>query len=163
MILGKELMLINKSLLVAIGICSYLAVGVFAYYKGYTNASNEYKATLNQLQTSNLKAILNQERTYKDKENEIIKDYSEKMDLLKREYEKVLIVSNNLRDTFVPECLQHTDTSSTRVSEKTKPKSNVRCYTEADILRKVKESMAIGNECDQLAIRYNSLLEWCKQ
>jgi hypothetical protein len=23
--------------------------------------------------------------------------------------------------------------------------------------------MAIGNECDQLAIRYNSLLEWCKQ
>ena len=82
-------MLINKSLLVAIGICSYLAVGVFAYYKGYTNASNEYKATLNQLQTSNLKAILNQERTYKEKENEIIKDYSEKMDLLKQQYEKV--------------------------------------------------------------------------
>jgi hypothetical protein len=23
--------------------------------------------------------------------------------------------------------------------------------------------MAIGNECDQLAVRYNSLLEWCKQ
>ena len=156
-------MLINKSLLVAIGICSYLAVGVFAYYKGYTNASNEYKATLNQLQTSNLKAILNQERTYKEKENEIIKDYSEKMDLLKQQYEKVLIVSNNLRDTFVPECLQHTDTSSTRVSEETKPKSSVRCYTEADLLRKVKESMAIGNECDQLAVRYNSLLEWCKQ
>lgn len=163
MILGKELMLINKSLLAAIGICSYLVVGVFAYYKGYTNASNEYKATLNQLQTSNLKAILNQERTYKDKENEIIKDYSEKMDLLKREYEKVLIVSNNLRDTFVPECLQHTDTGSTRVSEKTRDKPTVKCYTETDLLRKVKESMAIGNECDQLAIRYNSLLEWCKQ
>ena len=144
-------MLINKSLLVAIGICSYLAVGVFAYYKGYTNASNEYKATLNQ------------ERTYKEKENEIIKDYSEKMDLLKQQYEKVLIVSNNLRDTFVPECLQHTDTGSTRVSKETKPKSNIKCYTETDLLRKVKESMAIGNECDQLAVRYNSLLEWCKQ
>ena len=156
-------MLINKSLLVAIGICSYLAVGVFAYYKGYTNASNEYKATLNQLQTSNLKAILNQERTYKEKENEIIKDYSEKMDLLKQQYEKVLIVSNNLRDTFVPECLQHTDTSSTRVPEKTRDKPNIKCYTETDLLRKVKESMAIGNECDRLAIRYNSLLEWCKQ
>ena len=140
-----------------------MVVGVFAYYKGYTNASNEYKATLNQLQTSNLKAILNQERTYKEKENEIIKDYSEKIDLLKREYEKVLIVSNNLRDTFVPECLQHTDTSSTRVSKETRDKPSVKCYTEADLLRKVKESMAIGNECDQLAVRYNSLLEWCKQ
>ena len=156
-------MLISKSLIFSIGICSYIAVGVFSYYKGYSTADSEYKATLNQLQTSNLKAILNQERTYKEKENEIIKSYSEKMDLLKQQYEKVLIVSNNLRDTFVPECLQHTDTGSTRVPQETKPKSNVRCYTETDILRKVKESMAIGNECDQLAIRYNSLLEWCKQ
>jgi len=156
-------MLFNKSLLVSIGICLYLAVGVFAYYRGYTNASDEYKATLNQLQTSNLKAILNQERLYKEKENGIIQDYSEKMDLLKQQYEKVLIVSNNLRDTFVPECLQHTDTSSTRVPKETRDKPSVKCYTEADLLRKVKESMAIGNECDQLAVRYNSLLEWCKQ
>lgn len=156
-------MLINKSLLISLGIISYIVVGVFAYYKGYTEASNEYKNRLTELQTNNLQAILNQERKYKDKENEIIKDYSEKMDLLKQEYEKMLIVSNNLRDTFVPECLQHTDTSSTRVPQETKPKSNTRCYTESDLLRKVKESVAIGNECDQLAIRYNSLLEWCKQ
>jgi len=156
-------MLISKPLIFSIGICSYIAVGVFSYYKGYSTADSEYKATLNQLQTSNLKAILNQERTYKEKENEIIKDYSEKMDLLKQQYEKVLIVSNNLRDTFVPDCLQHTDTSSTRVSKETRDKPSVKCYTEADILRKVKESMAIGNECDQLAVRYNSLLEWCKQ
>ena len=156
-------MLINKSLLISIGLVSYIVVGVFAYYKGYTEASNEYKNRLAELQTNNLQAILNQERKYKDKENEIIKDYSEKMDLLKHEYEKVLIVSNNLRDTYVPECLQHTDTSSTRVSKETKSKSNTRCYSESDLLRKVKESVAIGNECDQLAIRYNSLLEWCKQ
>ena len=156
-------MLFSKSLLVSIGVCSYLAVGVFAYYRGYTNASDEYRATLNQLQTSNLKAILNQERIYKEKENGIIQDYQDKIQLLKEEYDKVLIAGNTLSNTFVPDCLQHTDTSSTRVSKETKPKSSVRCYTEADILRKVKESMAIGNECDQLAIRYNSLLEWCKQ
>ena len=156
-------MLINKSLLISLGIISYIVIGVFAYYKGYTEASNEYKNRLTELQTNNLQAILNQERKYKDKENEIIKDYSEKMDLLKQEYEKMLIVSNNLRDTFVPECLQHTNTSSTRVPKETKSKSNTRCYTETDLLRKVKESVAIGNECDQLAIRYNSLLEWCKQ
>lgn len=157
-------MLINKPLLVAIGVCSYLAIGVFAYYKGYTNASTEYKATLNQLQTSNLKAILNQERIYKEKENEIIQDYQDKIQLLKEEYDKVLIVGNSLSNTFVPDdCLQHTNTSSSGVSRETKPKSNTRCYTETDLLRKVKESMAIGNECDQLAVRYNSLLEWCKQ
>ena len=59
-------MLISKSLIFSIGVCSYIAVGVFSYYKGYSTADSEYKATLNQLQTSNLKAILNQERIYKE-------------------------------------------------------------------------------------------------
>lgn len=163
MILGKELMLISKSLIFSIGICSYIAVGVFSYYKGYSTADSEYKATLNQLQTSNLKAILNQERLYKEKENGIIQDYQDKIQLLKKEYDKVLIAGNTLSNTFVPDCLQHTNTSSTRVSKETRDKPSVKCYTETDLLRKVKESMAIGNECDQLAIRYNSLLEWCKQ
>ena len=89
-------MLFSKSLLVSIGVCSYLAVGVFAYYRGYTNASDEYRATLNQLQTSNLKAILNQERIYKEKENAVIQDYQDKIQLLKEEYDKVLIAGNTL-------------------------------------------------------------------
>ena len=72
-------MLISKSLIFSIGVCSYIAVGVFSYYKGYSTADSEYKTTLNQLQTSNLKAILNQERLYKEKENGIIQDYQDKI------------------------------------------------------------------------------------
>ena len=32
------------------------------------------------------------------------------------------------------------------------------CYTRADISRKVAESLAVGAECDQLAIRYRALV-----
>ena len=33
------------------------------------------------------------------------------------------------------------------------------CYTRADISRKVAESLAVGAECDQLAIRYRALVK----
>ena len=33
------------------------------------------------------------------------------------------------------------------------------CYTRADISRKVAESLAVGAECDQLAIRYKALVK----
>ena len=33
------------------------------------------------------------------------------------------------------------------------------CYTRADIQRKVAESLAVGAECDQLAIRYKALVK----
>lgn len=36
------------------------------------------------------------------------------------------------------------------------------CYTRADIQRKVAETLAVGAECDQLAIRYKALVEVCK-
>ena len=33
------------------------------------------------------------------------------------------------------------------------------CYTESDIQRKIKESLAVGAECDQLAIGYRTLVK----
>lgn len=36
------------------------------------------------------------------------------------------------------------------------------CYSAADIQGKIKESLAIAAECDELAIRYKALAESCK-
>ena len=33
------------------------------------------------------------------------------------------------------------------------------CYTKSDIQRKVAESLAVGAECDQLAIRYKAVVK----
>lgn len=140
-----------------------ILVKEYSYHEGYAKATEEYNLKLLQMQSDNTELILNQEREYKDRENEIIKNYMQEKEVLKSEYEKSLIVANNLRDTFIPDCLPNTNTSSAEVSRKTKDKSGSRCYSETDLLRKIKESMAIGQECDELAIRYNALLEVCNE
>ena len=45
------------------------------------------------------------------------------------------------------------------VSGDTADKPSAVCYTPADIQRKIKESLDIAAECDELAIKYNALLK----
>ena len=134
-----------------------------SYVTGYNKGITELTNKLNQERLNNSQLIIEKEREYRNKEQEIIKKYVQEMEELKSSYKEDIIVSSNLRDSYVPDCVQQSNTSSTRVSRETTNKSNARCYSESDILGKVKETMAIGRECDQLAIKYNSLLEWCKQ
>ena len=48
------------------------------------------------------------------------------------------------------------------VPRKAENKPGFVCYTPADIQRKIKESLDIAAECDELAIRYKALAESCK-
>ena len=41
-------------------------------------------------------------------------------------------------------------------------RSGVKCYTDAELSRKIKASLDIAAECDELAIKYGALLKWCK-
>ena len=41
-------------------------------------------------------------------------------------------------------------------------RSSVKCYTDAELSRKIKSSLDIAAECDELAIKYGALLQWCK-
>lgn len=48
------------------------------------------------------------------------------------------------------------------VPRKAENKPGFICYTPADIQGKIKESLDIAAECDELAIRYKALIESCK-
>ena len=41
-------------------------------------------------------------------------------------------------------------------------RSDLKCYTDAELSRKIKSSLDIAAECDELAIKYGALLQWCK-
>ena len=166
MIAGRNMLfqLINsKSFWVAVAIVVLIAIKEIAYHKGYVDAAADYKAQLDSAMLANLENLVQQERAYKERENELIRDYQQQAEILKESYEKELIVANNIRDTYVPECLSSSNTGSSKVPRETKVKSSARCYTEADLLSKIKESLDIGKECDELALKYNTLLEMCKE
>ena len=105
------------------------------------------------------------ERQYRERENAIVKEYLDRIEVLKEQYEKQIINAGSLRDVFSPraECLPGTNKSSAAgmpAAPRTKP--GIKCYTEPELLRKIERSMAIARECDQLALRYQALLAACE-
>ena len=82
---------------------------------------------------------------------------------LKKELEDEIskLTAYKLRDTTI--CMPDSSSISTGVSKKTKAKSNLICYTRAELLGKIQKSMDITRECDELAIKYKTLLKVCKE
>lgn len=111
----------------------------------------------------NNERIIETERRLKEEQDKIVADYLNKIEVMQNEHEKDVIDLNNLRDTVTVKCVSNGSKTDKSVSTKTKDKSGIRCYTEAELQRKIEASLVIAGDCDRLAERYNSLLEWCKK
>ena len=60
------------------------------------------------------------------------------------------------------ECM-HSDKSSTAGVSKTSAKSDLVCYTKAELQRKIAESLAITRDADELREKYRALVKICAQ
>lgn len=107
--------------------------------------------------------IIETERRLKEEQDKIVADYLNKIEVMQNEHEKDVIDLNNLRDTVTVKCVSNGNKTDKSVSGKAKNQSGIRCYTEAELQRKIEASLVIVGEADRLAERYNSLLEWCKK
>ena len=109
--------------------------------------------------------IIETERNLTDKQNEIVSEYLKYIDELEKQHEQDKIDMDNLRDVISIDtdklCNNSTANSATMPTKATN-QSKLKCYTESELQRKIEKSLDITNECDRLATRFNSLLEWCK-
>lgn len=142
--------------LTLIGIACYAS-----YIKGYNNAENYYKSELNKAHIDNLKAIENILLDRDAREKSLVSQYLTEIELLKEEQTNEIESIKSAQLSNTTKCVSDSNTSSTRVSTKVKTRPNTICYAESELLRKVKESLVITAECDQLAIKYNTLLGVC--
>lgn len=160
------MMMINniKLYFYAFVVLSFLSCLYISYQKGYAKASAEYETEMQKIRLDNKQALLNQERLYQDKANLIIRDYQNKLEVQNAEFENEIskMQASNLRDVISTPCLHNeSDNNTKRVSEEDNT-SGVKCYTESELLNKIQKSMAILNECDALAHKYNALLIVCQ-
>lgn len=145
-------------LLIACGIiCS---AGFFAYgkYCGWNECDKVYKQQIEKSNAETTKAILEQERSFTDKQNEIIERYVNKVTELENKNKELndRIDSFQFADTVrVP---SSTNKNCSRVPEK-RVKPDLICYSKSELQRKIRETMDISAECDRLAERYNALLD----
>lgn len=149
----------SKYFWIVIGVIS-LCIG--SYLQGKESAYSEYQKLIQMQSERNTRALQRLQKENQEREDNIIKDYLAQIEELKSKQEDI----SNAKISDVVECPEPTrvyitkDTSRTMPKEKSK--SNLLCYTESQLRDKIKRSLDIVRECDELAIKYNSLYEVCK-
>ena len=146
-------------------IASYFFVGLHYYRNGYETATKKYDEVLRQESEKNYQKIIETERNLTDKQNKIVSEYLKYIDELEKQHEQDKIDMDNLRDVIsidIDKLCNNSNSHSAAMPPKATNQSKLKCYTESELQRKIKESLDITNECDRLATRFNSLLKWCK-
>ena len=161
----------DKFKLVCIGatgiifIASYFFVGLHYYRNGYETATKKYDEVLRQESEKNYQKIIETERNLTDKQNEIVSEYLKYIDELEKQHNEDVINIENLRDVIsidTDKLCNNSTSGSAAMPPKATNQSKLKCYTNSELQRKIKESLDITAECDKLSLKYNALLEWCK-
>ena len=161
----------DKFKLVCIGatgiifIASYFFVGLHYYRNGYETATKKYDEVLRQESEKNYQKIIETERNLTDKQNSIVSEYLKYIDDLEKQHNEDVINIENLRDVIsidTDKLCDNSNTNSATMPTKATNQSKLKCYTNSELQRKIKESLDITAECDKLSLKYNALLEWCK-
>ena len=129
-----------------------LAAVVLAYGIGrYQGSAAERRACEAEIHAAELTAerqARETERRAQEAQNAIVQDYEHQIADYKRSIDSY-VDADRLSD--IRPCPKLPEASGTQ--------PGAVCYTRADIQRKVAESLAVGAECDQLAIRYKALVK----
>lgn len=154
-----DFLLKEKTLLiVACGIaCS---AGFFAYgkYCGWNDCDKVYKEQIEKGNAETTRTILEKEREFTDKQNRIVEDYVKKVTELENKNKELNDRIDSFQFSDTVRVSSSADKNCSRVPEK-RTQPDLICYTKSELQRKIRETMAISEECDRLAERYNALLE----
>ena len=161
----------DKFKLVCIGatgiifIASYFFVGVHYYRNGYETATKKYDEVLRLESEKNYQKIIETERNLTDKQNKIVSEYLKYIDELEKQHEQDKIDMDNLRDVIsidADKLCNNSNSGSTTMPPKATNKSGIRCYTDAELQRKIEASLVIAGEADLMFEKYVALLKACK-
>ncbi|MGJ1042810.1 hypothetical protein ACR77V_13310 [Staphylococcus epidermidis] len=160
-----------KAYLIQTGILALVFFAVFYSIRLYTfnEVRKQYNQTIERLELEQLQNL----QQLQSQQNIVVSGYLQKIKTLEGEHEKTLqeletaqfsntvtgvncVVSNAVNSL-------HKDGGSQTTVQTTGNKPDLICYTRAELQRKVKESLALTREADELAIKYRALLEVCTQ
>ena len=136
-----------RYLIAAAGACI-----LFAFIFGYHQGAEKVKRDMAIQAAVQAEDARQKERNMQARLNGITENYLHEID----EYKKTI-------NAYAANDLDVSRLSDTRpcqsVPRNTTDKPGFVCYTPADIQRKIKASLDIAAECDELAIKYNALLK----
>ena len=160
-----------KAYLIQTGILALVFFAVFYSIRLYTfnEVRKQYNQTIERLELEQLQNL----QQLQSQQNIIVSGYLQKIKALEGEHEKTLheletaqfsntvtgvncVVSNAVNSL-------HKDSGSKTTVQTAGNKPDLVCYTRAELQSKVKRSLALTKEADELAIKYRALLDVCTQ
>ena len=126
-------------------VCIAYAVGRF---QGSAAERRACEAEIHAAELTAERQARDAERKAQEAQNAIVEDYEHQIADYKRSIDSY-VDADRLSDTSTCKDLPRASGAV----------SGLVCYTKSDIQRKVAESLAVGAECDQLAIRYKALVK----
>ena len=160
-----------KAYLIQTGILALVFFAVFYSIRLYTfnEVRKQYNQTIERMELEQLQNL----QQLQSQQNIIVSGYLQKIKALEGEHEKTLheletaqfsntvtgvncVVSNAVNSL-------HKDSGSKTTVQTAGNKPDLVCYTRAELQSKVKRSLALTKEADELAIKYRALLEVCTQ
>ena len=168
-------MLINLKLYAICGaVIIALVSGSYMYlsYRIEKEVNTRYSAQIEKLKNEQLQNL----QQLQHEQNETVTAYLNEINALKQQHEQDVkeIENAKFKDTVtvpVPfpvikhdtNCGLHKDDNGKTTVPTAGTQSDLICYTRAELQRKIKESLALTNECDQIAKRYAALVKVCTQ
>lgn len=169
MLINLKLYAICGAVIIALVSLSY----VYLSYRIECEVKDRYERKLQEFRAEELQNL----QDLQHEQNETVTAYLNELNVLKQQHEQDLkeIENAKFKDTVtvpVPfpvikhdtNCgLQHENNNSAETVPTAGTQSDLICYTRAELQRKIKDSLAITNECDELAKRYAALVKVCTQ
>ena len=168
MLIKLKLYAICTAVVIALVSVSY----VYLSYRIECEVKDRYERKLQEFRAEELQNL----QDLQHEQNETVTAYLNEINILKQQHEQDLkeIENAKFKDTVtvpVPfpvirhdtNCGLHENNNGAETVPTAGVKSDLICYTRAELQRKVKESLALTREADELAIRYQTLLEVCTQ
>lgn len=160
-----------KAYLIQTGILALVFFAVFYSIRLYTfnEVRKQYNQTIERLELEQLQNL----QQLQSQQNIVVSGYLQKIKTLEGEHERTLqeletaqfsntvtgvncVVSNAI-DSL------HKDSNGKTTMQTAGNKPDLICYTRAELQSKVKRSLDLAKEADELAIRYQTLLDVCTQ
>ena len=168
MLINLKLYAICGAVIITLVSCSYL----YLSYRIECEAKDRYERKLQEFRAEELQNL----QDLQHEQNETVTAYLNEINILKQQHEQDLkeIENAKFKDTVtvpVPfpvirhdtNCGLHENNNSAETVPTAGVKSDLICYTRAELQSKIKRSLDITAECDNLAERYRALVKVCTQ
>lgn len=165
MLINLKFYAICTAVVIALVSVSY----VYLSYRIECEVKDRYERKLQEFRAEELQNL----QDLQHEQNETVTAYLNEINVLKQQHEQDLkeIENAKFKDTItvnvpfpvkpVSNCGLHENNNGAETVPTAGVKSDLICYTRAELQRKVEESMGIGTECDALALKYKALVEVC--